>query len=115
MLWLLLQGNSDFKSQLKEYIYCIIDYSQVVHWSEFPSVEHQDDVKGEEDMAAKKAALLQKRLRREKEAQERKQQQEQDQEQKKEAARYLSLLMYMRLNGTTKLNLQNVEFLSCHT
>lgn len=44
-------------------------------------------MKGEEDMAAKKAALLEKRLRREKEAQERKQQQELDQEQKKEAAR----------------------------
>lgn len=48
---------------------------------------HQDDVKGEEDMAAKKAALLEKRLRREKEALEKKQQQELDQEQKKEAAR----------------------------
>ncbi|XP_068196751.1 calmodulin-regulated spectrin-associated protein 2 isoform X2 [Antennarius striatus] len=47
----------------------------------------KDDVKGEEDMAVKKAALLEKRLRREKEAQERKQQQDQDQEQKKEAAR----------------------------
>uniref|UniRef100_A0A3B4FMK5 CKK domain-containing protein n=1 Tax=Pundamilia nyererei TaxID=303518 RepID=A0A3B4FMK5_9CICH len=47
---------------------------------------HQDDVKGEEDMAAKKAALLEKRLQREKEAQERKQQQELDQEQKREAA-----------------------------
>ncbi|KAM9720315.1 calmodulin-regulated spectrin-associated protein 2 isoform 2-T2 [Menidia menidia] len=47
----------------------------------------KDDVKGEEDMAAKKAALLEKRLQREKEAQERKQQQELDQEQKREAAR----------------------------
>ncbi|XP_068604647.1 calmodulin-regulated spectrin-associated protein 2 [Brachionichthys hirsutus] len=49
----------------------------------------KDDVKGEADMAVKKAALLEKRLRREKEAQERKQQQQQDQdqEQKKEAAR----------------------------
>lgn len=66
-------------------------------------MEHQDDVKGEEDMAAKKAALLQKRLRREREAQERKQQQEQDQEQKKEAARSAKyLLMYIRLNVTTK-------------
>lgn len=45
-------------------------------------------MKGEEDMAAKKAALLEKRLRRETEARERKQQQELDQEQKKEAARY---------------------------
>lgn len=44
-------------------------------------------MKAEEDMAAKKAALLEKRLRREKEAQEKKQQQELDQEQKKEAAR----------------------------
>lgn len=45
-------------------------------------------MKGEEDMAAKKAALLEKRLRREREARERKQQQELDQEQKKEAERY---------------------------
>lgn len=52
---------------------------------------HQDDVKGEEDMAAKKAALLEKRLRREKEALEKKQQQELDQEQKKEAARSVPL------------------------
>lgn len=44
-------------------------------------------MKGEEDMAAKKAALLEKRMRRERETQERKQQQELDQEQKKEAAR----------------------------
>lgn len=48
-------------------------------------------MKGEEDMAAKKAALLEKRLRREKEAQERKQQQELDQEQKREAARSVFL------------------------
>ncbi|KAL3055065.1 hypothetical protein OYC64_017887 [Pagothenia borchgrevinki] len=47
----------------------------------------KDDVKGEEDMAAKKAALLEKRLRREKETQEKKQEQELDQEQKREAAR----------------------------
>lgn len=47
-------------------------------------------MKGEEDMAAKKAALLEKRLRREKETQERKLQQEQDQEQKREAARCVS-------------------------
>lgn len=47
----------------------------------------KDDVKGEEDMAAKKAALLEKRLRREKEAQEKRQQQELDQEQRKEASR----------------------------
>lgn len=53
----------------------------------FPHIKHQDDAKGEEDMAAKKAALLEKRLRREREAQERKQQQDLDQEQNKEAAR----------------------------
>lgn len=47
----------------------------------------QDDVKGEEDMAAKKAALLEKRMRREREARVKKQQQELDQEQEKEAAR----------------------------
>lgn len=70
-------------------------------------MKHQDDVKGEEDMAAKKAALLQKRLRREREAQERKQQQEQDQEQKKEAARWVFII-------TTKLTVQGVESLSRH-
>lgn len=48
-------------------------------------------MKGEEDMAAKKAALLEKRLRREKEAQEKKQQQELDQEQMREAARSVFL------------------------
>lgn len=48
-------------------------------------------MKGEEDMAAKKAALLEKRIRREREARERKQQQELDQEQKKEAARLESI------------------------
>lgn len=74
-------------------------------------MEHQDDVKGEEDMAAKKAALLQKRLRREREAQERKQQQEQDQEQKKEAARCVFIPFH---KSATKLSLQSVEFLSCH-
>lgn len=48
----------------------------------------QDDLKGEEDVAQKKAALMEKRLRREKEMQMKKQQQEADIEQKKEAARY---------------------------
>ena len=52
-------------------------------------------MKGEEDMAAKKAALLEKRLRREKEAQEKKQQQELDQEQNKEAARCVSLPSFL--------------------
>lgn len=48
-------------------------------------------MKAEEDMAAKKAFLLEKRLRREKETQEKKQQQEVDHEQKREAARSVSL------------------------
>lgn len=61
----------------------------------FPPVERQDDVKGEEDMAAKKAALLQKRLRRERETQEKRQQQEQDQEQKKEAARSVFIPLHV--------------------
>lgn len=52
-------------------------------------------MKGEQDMAAKKAALLEKRLRREKEAQEKKQQQELDQEQNKEAARYVYLSYFL--------------------
>ena len=47
----------------------------------------QDDQKGEEDIAQKRAALLEKRLRREKEMQMKKQQQEQETEQKKEVAR----------------------------
>uniref|UniRef100_A0A4W5PJU1 Calmodulin regulated spectrin-associated protein family, member 2b n=1 Tax=Hucho hucho TaxID=62062 RepID=A0A4W5PJU1_9TELE len=48
---------------------------------------YKDDGKGEEDMAVKRAALLEKRLRREKETQEKKQQQELEQEQRKEEAR----------------------------
>uniref|UniRef100_A0A8C7HMI1 Calmodulin regulated spectrin associated protein family member 2 n=1 Tax=Oncorhynchus kisutch TaxID=8019 RepID=A0A8C7HMI1_ONCKI len=48
---------------------------------------YKDDGKGEEDMAVKRAALLEKRLRREKEKQEKKQQQELEQEQRKEEAR----------------------------
>lgn len=95
MLWFLLQGNGDVNSTLKESIDSILDYNHVLPWC-FPSVELQDDVKGEEDMAAKKAALLQKRLRREREAQERKQQQEQDQEQKKEAARSVFISFEVR-------------------
>lgn len=47
----------------------------------------KDDGKGEEDMAVKRAALLEKRVRREKETQEKKQQQELEQEQRKEEAR----------------------------
>uniref|UniRef100_A0A673YU53 Calmodulin regulated spectrin associated protein family member 2 n=1 Tax=Salmo trutta TaxID=8032 RepID=A0A673YU53_SALTR len=47
----------------------------------------KDDGKVEEDMAVKRAALLEKRVRREKETQEKKQQQELEQEQKKEEAR----------------------------
>lgn len=65
-----------------------------------PCIFHQDDVKGEQDMAAKKAALLQKRLRREKETQERKQQQEQEQEQKKEAARSDFIAYYVPIYST---------------
>ncbi|MBN3307138.1 CAMP2 protein, partial [Amia calva] len=47
----------------------------------------KDDMKGEDDMALKRAALLEKRLRREKETQQRKQQLEAELEQKKEEAR----------------------------
>lgn len=49
---------------------------------------NQDDQKGEDDIAQKKAALLEKRLRREREMQLKKQQQEAETEQKKEASRY---------------------------
>uniref|UniRef100_A0A673MUS5 Calmodulin-regulated spectrin-associated protein 2-like n=1 Tax=Sinocyclocheilus rhinocerous TaxID=307959 RepID=A0A673MUS5_9TELE len=48
---------------------------------------YRDDLKPEEDIAQKKAALMEKRLRREKEMQIKKQQQEAEMEQKKEAAR----------------------------
>ncbi|KAL4635060.1 calmodulin-regulated spectrin-associated protein 2 isoform X3 [Arapaima gigas] len=47
----------------------------------------KDDMKGEDDMAVKRAALLEKRMRREKELQQRKQQLEAEMEQKKEEAR----------------------------
>ncbi|XP_062411442.1 calmodulin-regulated spectrin-associated protein 2a isoform X2 [Sardina pilchardus] len=47
----------------------------------------KDDMKGETDMAQKRAALLEKRLKRERESQQRKQQQEAELEQKKEEAR----------------------------
>ncbi|RXN05301.1 calmodulin-regulated spectrin-associated 2-like protein [Labeo rohita] len=48
---------------------------------------YRDDLKAEEDIAQKKAALMEKRLRREKDMQIKKQQQEAEMEQKKEAAR----------------------------
>lgn len=48
----------------------------------------QDDGKAEENMAQKRAALLEKRMRREKENQQRKVQLEAELEQKKEEARY---------------------------
>ncbi|KAI1891499.1 hypothetical protein AGOR_G00144440 [Albula goreensis] len=47
----------------------------------------KDDMKGEDDMAMKRAALLEKRLRRERETQQRRQQLEAELEQKKEEAR----------------------------
>ncbi|KAJ8384534.1 hypothetical protein AAFF_G00204490 [Aldrovandia affinis] len=47
----------------------------------------KDDMKGEDDMAMKRAALLEKRLRREREMQQRRQQLEAELEQKKEEAR----------------------------
>ncbi|KAF7692617.1 hypothetical protein HF521_010227 [Silurus meridionalis] len=48
---------------------------------------YRDDQKGEEDIAQKRAALLEKRLRREKEMQMKKRLQEQEMEQKKEMSR----------------------------
>ncbi|XP_053507464.1 calmodulin-regulated spectrin-associated protein 2 isoform X4 [Ictalurus furcatus] len=48
---------------------------------------YRDDQKGEEDIAQKRAALLEKRLRREKEMQMKKRLQEQEMEQKKEISR----------------------------
>ncbi|XP_048832162.1 calmodulin-regulated spectrin-associated protein 2a isoform X5 [Brienomyrus brachyistius] len=47
----------------------------------------KDDMKGEDDMAVKRAALFEKRLRRERETQQKKQQLEAEMEQKKEEAR----------------------------
>lgn len=49
----------------------------------------QEDGKAEENMAQKRAALLEKRLRREKESQQRKMQLEAELDQKKEEARYV--------------------------
>ncbi|XP_051557581.1 calmodulin-regulated spectrin-associated protein 2-like isoform X2 [Myxocyprinus asiaticus] len=48
---------------------------------------YRDDLKGEEDIAQKKAALMEKRLQREREMQNKKQQQEAEMEQKKEEAK----------------------------
>lgn len=48
---------------------------------------YKDDMKEEDSMAIKRAALLEKRLRRERETQQRKQQLEAELEQKKEEAR----------------------------
>lgn len=48
----------------------------------------QEDGKAEENMAQRRAALLEKRMRREKESQQRRMQQEAELEQKKEEARY---------------------------
>ncbi|KAK3513807.1 hypothetical protein QTP70_028872 [Hemibagrus guttatus] len=56
----------------------------------------EDDQKGEEDIAQKRAALLEKRLRREKEMQMKKQLQEQEMEQKKEMSR--QVIYFPRLN-----------------
>lgn len=86
MLWILLQGELNFQDEdafIQSSPSCCI-------FTIFMVFCFQDDVKGEEDMAAKKAVLLEKRMRREREARERKQQQELDQEQKKEAARLVS-------------------------
>lgn len=80
--------NHTFFTQLS---FLVLIIGGLLYICVFLSMKHQDDVKGEEDMAAKKAALLEKRLQREKEAQERKQQQELDQEQKREAARSVCL------------------------
>lgn len=49
----------------------------------------QEDGKAEENMAQKRAALLEKRMRREKETQQKKMQLEAELEQKKEEARYV--------------------------
>lgn len=49
----------------------------------------QEDGKAEENMAQKRAALLEKRMRREKESQQKKMQLEAELEQKKEEARYV--------------------------
>lgn len=49
----------------------------------------QEDGKAEENMAQKRAVLLEKRMRREKESQQKKMQLEAELEQKKEEARYV--------------------------
>lgn len=57
--------------------------------TDFASFTSQADGVAEEDMAQKRAALLEKRMRREKESQQRKMQLEAEVEQKKEEARYV--------------------------
>lgn len=55
----------------------------------------QEDGKAEENMAQKRAALLEKRMRREKESQLKKMQLESELEQKKEEARYADFYLFL--------------------
>lgn len=56
----------------------------------------QEDGKAEENMAQKRAALLEKRMRREKESLQKKLQLEAELEQKKEEARYVRKTFYLK-------------------
>lgn len=56
----------------------------------------QEDGKAEENMAQKRAALLEKRMRREKESLQKKLQLEAELEQKKEEARYVGSTFYLK-------------------
>lgn len=56
----------------------------------------QEDGKAEENMAQKRAALLEKRMRREKESLQKKLQLEAELEQKKEEARYVRNTFYLK-------------------
>lgn len=59
----------------------------------------QEGGKAEENMAQKRAALLEKRMRREKETQQKKMQLEAELEQKKEEARYVTIRIQKIINS----------------
>lgn len=66
----------------------------------------QADGKAEENMAQKRAVLLEKRLRREKESQQRKMQLEAELEQKKEEARYVDTSPHLTKFQSTQIGTQ---------
>lgn len=71
------------------FYYAYTLYLKQCEATDFVSYVTQADGNAEDNMAQKRAALLEKRMRREKESQQRKMQQEAELEQKKEEARYV--------------------------